>query len=209
MSSFLDKKIWQYLPTLGCILFLILITIASVNYPGGSQVNECEIGYCWVNNYLCDVIASVTHGELHHPYYKAGLAAMFCLCGGVSMCFVYFPKWLKLEGTWKPIIKWMGFISMICAMMIFTELHNVMIAIASILALPALFGIFVTLYQKRIMKVLYFGIFILILLILNNVIYYTDFMVSILPQLQKLSCLMVIFWMVFMNWFFVNQKHIT
>lgn len=199
----------QYLPTIGSILFIILITIASIKYPGGSQANEHEIGYCWYNNYLCDVIASVTHSELSHPYYKVGLAAMLCLCGGLSMFFFYFPEWLKLKGPWKPIIKWMGFISMICAMMIFTDLHNIMIAVASILALPALFGIFVTLYKKRIMPVLYFGIFILILLILNNVIYYTDYMVVILPQLQKISCLMVIIWMAYMNWLFVNNKHLT
>lgn len=209
MSFELNHKTLQYLPTVGSLLFLILISIASINYPGGSQVDESATGYSWVNNYLCDVIASESYNQTAHPYYKAGLAAMFCLCGGLSMFFFYFPYWLDLKNFWKPIIKWMGFISMICAMMIFTDLHNIMIAVASILALPALFGIYVTLYQQRIMAVLYFGIFILILLILNNVIYYTDYMVSILPQLQKISCLIVIIWMVYMNRLFIHRKEIN
>lgn len=206
MSYFLNKKPLQYFPTIGGVVFLILITITSINYPGGSQIEESTIGYSWVDNYLCDVIASEAYNGLPHPFYKLGLSAMFFLCGGLSMFFFYFPHWLKLEGPWNPIIKWMGFISMICAMMIFTDLHNIMIAIASILALPALFGIFVTLYQKRIMPALYLGIFILILLLLNNVIYYTDYMVSILPQLQKISCVIVIIWMISMNLLLIKRR---
>lgn len=209
MSSILNTKVIQYLPTIGCLLFLIFITIASINYPGGSQVNESAIGYNWVNNYLCDVIASESYNGTAHPFYKFGLAAMFCLCGGLSIFFYFFPQWLCLQGIWNPIIRWMGFFSMICAMMIFTDLHNIMIAIASILALPALFGIFLILYQKRIIFLLISGVFILLLLLLNNLIYYTDYFVSILPRLQKISCLIVIIWTIYMNWFFITKKHLT
>lgn len=196
----------QYFPTIAGIVFLILITVTSINYPGGSQIEGSTVGYSWVDNYLCDVIASEAYNGQPHPFYKLGLTAMFFLCGGLSMFFFYFPDWLKLKSYWNPIIKWMGFVSMICAMLIFTDLHNIMIAIASILALPALFGIFLTLYQKKIWSSLYLGIFILILLLLNNVIYYTNYMVSILPQLQKISCVIVIIWMASMNHLLINRR---
>ncbi len=203
MSSSLFNR-FQYLPTVGCCLFLILITISSVKFPGGSQADITAAGYSWTNNYLCDVIASKSHNGLEHPYYKSGLAAMICLCGGVSMFFFFFTDWMKVKGAWRFIIKWMGLISMICAMLIFTDLHNIMIAIASILALPALLGVFITLYRKQFFSYFFAGVLILILLLINNVIYYTDYMEHWLPQIQKISVLCVILWLVSMNRKFVK-----
>ena len=195
---------YQYLPTIGCVLFLIFITIASVQFPGGSQVDTSAVCYSWTHNYLCDVIASEAHNCLPHPYYKIGLLAMICLCGGISMFFFFFTDWMRVKGFWKFIIRWMGLISMICAMLIFTELHNIMIAVASILALPALTGVFITLYRRRLFSYFSCGIMILILMLINNLIYYTDYMIEWLPQIQKISVLCVITWLSIMNWKFVE-----
>lgn len=200
---------FQYLPTLGCCLFLLLITIASIKYPGGSQAVECSIGYSWDHNYLCDVIANVSHSDSHHHYHKVGLAAMICLCGGVSMFFFFFTDWMEVKGTWRFIIKWMGLISMICAMLIFTDLHNIMIAVASILALPALLGVFITLYRRKFYSYFWAGILILILLLINNIIYYTDYMEHWLPQIQKISVMCVIIWLIIMNWNLPSKNKLT
>lgn len=200
---------FQYLPTLGCCLFLLLITIASMKYPGGSQAVECSIGYSWDHNYLCDVIANVSHSDSHHHYHKVGLAAMICLCGGVSMFFFFFTDWMEVKGTWRFIIKWMGLISMICAMLIFTDLHNIMIAVASILALPALLGVFITLYRRKFYSYFWAGILILILLLINNIIYYTDYMEHWLPQIQKISVMCVIIWLIIMNWNLPSKNKLT
>lgn len=197
---------FQYLPILGCSLFLILITMASIHYPGGSQVDTTAEGYNWTNNYLCDVIASESYNKQAHPHYKSGLAAMVCLCAGISMFFFFFTDWMKVKGKWRFVIKWMGLISMICAMLIFTDLHNTMIAVSSVLALPALLGVFITLYRQRLFSYFSVGILILILLLINNVIYYTDFMLYWLPQVQKISVICVILWLVIMNWNFAKRE---
>ena len=207
VSQYLNR--YQYLPTVGCCLFLLLITIASINYPGGSEVEECSAGYSWVHNYLCDVIADVSHSNSHHHFHKVGLAAMICLCGGISMFFFYFPDWMKVQGPWRFVIKWMGLISMISAMFIFTDLHNIMIAVSSVLALPALLGVFNILYHRKLFLFFNAGILILILLVINNVIYYTDYMVQWLPQLQKLTCLAIIVWIMYMNWQLVQKANIN
>lgn len=206
-SQYLNR--FQYFPTVGCCLFLLLITIASINYPGGSEVDECSTGYSWVQNYLCDVIANVSHSNSHHHFHKVGLAAMISLCGGISMFFFFFTDWMKVKGPWRFVIKWMGLISMISAMFIFTDLHNIMIAVSSILALPALLGVFIILYRRKLFPFFYAGILILILLVINNVIYYTDYMVSILPQVQKLTCLTIIVWIMYMNWQLVQKENIN
>ena len=49
-------------------------------------------------------------------------------------------------------------------------------------------------------------ILILILLVVNNVIYYTDYMVQWLPQIQKISAICIVHWLVVMNWKFINLK---
>ena len=203
-SQYLNR--FQYLPTIGCILFLLLMTIASINYPGGSEVKECSIGYSWEDNYLCDVLADVSHSNDHHHFHRVGLAAMICFCGGISMFFFYFPSWMNVQGPWRFVIKWMGLISMIGAMLIFTNLHNIMIAVSSILALPALIGVFNILYRRRLFPFFFAGILILILLVINNVIYYTDYMVQWLPQIQKISAICIVHWLVVMNWKFINLK---
>lgn len=200
------KAYYHYSPIVGCSLFLILITFTAIQFPGGSYTENCTLGYSWSHNYLCDIIAIESYnGEWNHCY-RIGLAAMICLCWGISMFFFFFPEWLNVKGIWKFIIKWMGLVSMICAMLIFSELHNIMIAISSALALPALFGVFITLYRQRYFKYFYFGVFILVLLLINNVIYYTDFMEHWLPQIQKISVICVILWLVHMNVHFVKMK---
>ena len=122
------------------------------------------------------------------------------------MFFFYFPHWMNVQGTWRFVIKWMGLISMIGAMLIFTDLHNIMIAVSSILALPALIGVFNILYRRRLFPFFFAGILILILLVINNVIYYTDYMVQWLPQIQKISAICIVHWLVVMNWKFINLK---
>jgi len=196
----------HYIPTIGCCLFLLLISIASINYPGGTEIDMTTDGYSWEQNYLCDVVSDVSLSEQPHQYHRAGLAAMICLCGSIAMFFFFFTDWMSVEGKWKGIIRWMGLISMICAMLIFTDLHNTMIAISSIMALPALIGLFVILYQKREMKFIWIGVFIGILLFMNNYIYYTDIWIEALPQLQKITCLILVTWLVTMNLNFIDRK---
>ena len=199
------RSIMHYLPTMGCCLFLVFISIASLQYPGGTLADTSTVGYSWQQNYLCDVINTVAQNNLPHDYHRIGLAAMICLCGSISMFFFLFTDWMNVTGIWKIIIRWMGFVSMICAMMIFTDLHNTMIAVASILALPALVGVFVILYRKREIKFIWMGVFIALLLFMNNFIYYTDMGIVALPQLQKITCLILIAWLVKMNLTFTKK----
>jgi len=204
--SIRSSYLLQHIPTIGCCFFLLLIAIASANYPGGTQIDTSTRGYSWEQNYLCDVVGDTAYNDQPHQYHTLGLAAMVCLCGSIAMFFFFFTDWMEVTHYWKLIIRWMGLVSMICAMLIFTDLHNIMIAISTILALPALVGVFKVLYHKREMKFIWIGVFIAFLLFMNNFIYYTNIWLEILPQLQKITCLIVITWLITMNLNFV-QKH--
>ena len=202
-------NIIKWLPTVFCIIFLLLITIASIHYPGGSEFNTEDTVYRWNDNYICDITAPIATNRLENKYYRIAIAAMYFLSAAVAVFFMLLPYWLRITGCWKNIIRWMGMLSMIAAMLIFTDMHNVMIGIASVLALPPLMGVYYYLYKLKQKKFLNLGILILILLLINNAIYYSRGLVLFLPSLQKYTMIIVIFWLVWMNYHFNNREKIS
>ena len=44
------KSILVLIPIFGTILFVVLYIVATLLYPGGSQVDKNSIGFSWMNN---------------------------------------------------------------------------------------------------------------------------------------------------------------
>lgn len=67
-------------PILGVIIFVILYIIATLLYPGGSQIEKNAIGFSWVNNYWCNLLnESATNGQPNSAK-PVAMAGMFILC---------------------------------------------------------------------------------------------------------------------------------
>ena len=88
---------------------------------------------------------------------------------------------------------------MLFAVLIFTEFHDVMTSLSSLFGLLALVGIFKGLYESRLIRFIWAGVFCGVLMGLNNYIYYSNDYLYALPLVQKITFAFVLLWIVFLN----------
>jgi len=89
---------------------------------------------------------------------------------------------------------------MICAILVFTRYHSIMIALSSLFGLFTLVGIIIEVYSSKLTLLKIGGLFCILLLAVNNYIYYSRDWVDILPLLQKITFAIVLLWLIGINY---------
>ena len=84
---------------------------------------------------------------------------------------------------------------MIAAFLLLTKIdHDLAVNFSSSLGFVAMLGVLVALYQLKWSKLFAFGLFNLLLIALNNYLYYIISDLTYLPIVQKLTFLSFLFW---------------
>lgn len=191
--------------TFGIMLFPCLFLYAASLYPGGSQANLDSIGYDWVHNYWCNLLSiNAMNGlpNLARPY---AIFAMFLLCVSMAVFFYNFPKYLPITPFWNRTVQIAGVLSMLTAAFMFTNYHDLMTLIASFFGLFALIGIILGLRKNKKTSFIKTALGCMLLLGINNYIYYTQHFLTYLPLLQKITFAVVLVWICFLNASFAEK----
>ncbi len=199
-------RFYQYIPTIGIFLFYGLYVFSSTIYSGGSHADINAAGFDWISNYTCDLFH--THGlngELN-PARPIGLVAVVLICTGLGNFFFQFSQLMPMPLFWKRGIQITGTLCMICAVFIFTDLHHTMVPLASFFGLLALSGVIRGLLKNKYHTYLWAGAACIVLLILNNYCYYFDIITHILPLIQKISIVLVLTWVMRLNFELVSIR---
>jgi hypothetical protein len=181
-------------PLYGIVIFVGLYVIAAFFYPGGSQVDKNAKGFSWTNNYWCNLLSEYAINGTANPARPVALTAMCILCVALSFFWYLFPRYCFSNQVNRFVIQFSGMLSMAIATFLFTSLHDSVINIAGALGVVAIAGILFGLYKNRDRVLFWFGIFNLVLIILNNYVYYTNGMIIYLPVIQKFSFLSFLAW---------------
>jgi hypothetical protein len=189
-----NKSIWVLLPIFGTLLFAVLYVLATLFYPGGSQIDKNAIGFSWINNYWCNLLNEQAINGADNPARPIALIGMLILCLTLSFFWYLFPKNVAIKKTFKQIIQISGVVSMCIAMFLFTKFHDVVTNLASFFGVIALIGTFVVLYKIKWVGLFRFGLFNLLLVGLNNYVYYTKGLIIFLPLIQKVSFASFLIW---------------
>lgn len=183
------------IPIVGIILFAILYIIATLYYPGGSQIDKNSIGFSWQDNYWCNLLNDRAINGTINTAQPIALAAMGILCFSLIIFWNQFPKYTTLSNIWKSTIKIFGTGSMIIAFFLYTKYdHDLITNFASLLGLVAVFITFFALFRSRWLLLFYFGLFNTLLVLLNNFFYYNKELIYLLPVIQKVSFASVLIW---------------
>lgn len=186
-------------PIFGIALFILLYIIAATLYPGGSQADPTVKGFSWVNNYWCNLLNQNAINGLPNPARPAAITGMIILCFSLSFFWFVFPQYIECKKSVRMGIQISGTLSMIATLFLFTALHDAIINIAGFFGLIAILGTFAGLYKRRWRYLLYFGIFNLLLIALNNYVYYTKGLIVYLPVIQKVSFVSFLSWICCIN----------
>ena len=193
------NPILYYLPTISVALFVVLYMISSAYYPGGSYAFPEQEGFSWTYNYWCNLLSKYAiNGELN-PARPYALAGTVFLCGGIGSFFALYTKYFSLHLFWQRITETVGIGSMVSAVFLFTEYHDLVLTIAGVLGGIALIGTMRALYADRAFVMFWLGGLCLFLILANSYLYFGNFLSDFLPLLQKITMLVTILWIVSLN----------
>ena len=204
-----NNKFQLVLPIAGIIAFAFLYVLASMQYPGGSQADPQSMGFSWMNNYFCNLLnETAINGKpnLGQPF---ALASLLVLALSLALFWWSFPHYLPLSQFQTRMIRITGVSSMIIACHLFTNInHDLITNTASLFGLIAILTSMWALYQNKRTAIVVFGLLNLVLVLINNWLYYDASLIKYLPLVQKISFASVLIWIIWINmyWFFSNRK---
>jgi hypothetical protein len=194
------SKILLLLPIAGIIVFVALYVLAALQYPGGSQANSKSIGFSWMDNYFCNLLNQTAINGRPNQGQPIALVSLMVLALSLGLFWWNFPKLLSINKTQTKIIRLSGVSSMIIACLLFTNLHHDLITnTASLFGLIAILTAMWVLYQNKQLYIFVFGLFNLLLVLVNNWLYYDPSLIKYLPLVQKISFAAVLIWIICIN----------
>ncbi len=188
------------IPLFGTVLFATLYFIATLNYPGGSQFDKNAVGFSWANNYWCNLLNDHAINGQFNTAQPIALAALLILCFSLTFFWFQFPKYTLLSKYGKLTIQICGTLAMTSGILLFTNLdHDFITNLASLFGLIAMTGTLFGLHKNGWKMLYYFGLFNLLLVGLNNFLYYNKDLIVYLPLVQKITFATFLFWICFID----------
>ncbi|WP_147201882.1 hypothetical protein [Segetibacter aerophilus] len=197
------------LPTFGVLVFSILYIVSTLLYPGGYQENKQSKGFSWLHNYWCNLLdENAINGAVNsaRPY---AMTAMFILCATLAVFWFLFARRINFSKSIRRLITFSGIASMTITMFLFTSFHDAVINVAGGFGLIALAGTYAGLYKKRSYPLFVMGLFNLLLIIVNNILYYSAGLLKYLPVVQKITFLFFLTWICLIDIFVLKKLHIA
>ncbi|POY39301.1 hypothetical protein C3K47_02045 [Solitalea longa] len=190
-----QKNIWLLAPTFGTILFVVLYVVATLFYPGGSQVDKSSIGFSWINNYWCNLLNENAINGRHNPAKPIAMTGMFVLCLTLTNFWFLFSRHINIGKSIRLVIQISGAIAMTIAFFLFTNInHDIVTNLASTFGFIATVGTFIGLYKTKWYGLFAFGLLNILLIGLNNYLYYNNGLIIYLPIVQKISFATFLIW---------------
>jgi len=180
---------------IGIVFSLVLLVIAAIYYPGGSQIDKNSIGYDWKNNYMSNLFSPKAVNGLDNASRPWAMAGMFFLCTSCAIFFTSFSKRIP-PGAAAGIIKYSGAGAALFVFLTVTPYHDLMIGLSSTCILIAIFYLSVIILKSKLLFFKFLSIACLVTLYLCIYMYYTRSFLNLLPIMQKVCFLTILTWMV-------------
>jgi len=193
-KSVLKNNKWILIPLFGTLLYTLLYFIASRYYPGGSQFDKNSIGFSWTQNYWCNLLNVYAINGQPNPARPIALIASVVLCLTLIIFWWLFPLFVEFKKTIRLIIQVSGFISMTIGLFLFTSFHDVLINVATFFGLGAIAVTFFGLFKLRWKKLFGMGVINILLVVINNTLYYNSGLTHFLPVVQKITFSFFLLW---------------
>ena len=190
----------KHLTAICLALALLFLAIASFLYPGGSQADSHSTGYDWTNNYLCNLFDAKGMNGAANPGMIWAFIGMFFMCLGCGIFFYRVSTKIRHRSS-SMIIRYAGMAAMFFAFWVITPYHNIMVTIAVTFAMIAIFYLSVFVFMSRSVIFKLLTLLCLISLYFTAFLYYSSTWLEILPITQKLNFLIILVWILGLEYF--------
>lgn len=200
MNNHSKEEPWLLIPIAGILLFMVLYVIATFYYPGGSTLKPTHQGFDWINNYWCDLIARYAKNGDWNQARTIALTAMIILFSSLALFWFYLPRLFHERKAFTLLIRYTGSVSMFILIFIFTGYHDSVIGIGTSISAIPLTATLIELYRHKFKRLYYLGLICVLLIVLNFIIYITEWGVIALPFIQKITLLVFLIWILLTDW---------
>ena len=199
MKPNLEKHNYLFLSItwIGLLCFVLFFILGAEYYPGGSNVNPKSVGFNWLTNYWSELLGNhAKNGQLNtaRPF---GITGAISLALTLSVFWIFIPSKLKLVDGYKRIIQSAGLLAMICSVLIFGQAHDVCITLSVMFGSIAFLLLLIGLWNSNYHFLFWWCLLCLALILLNTVIYLTNWKINSLAALQKITFVIGIAWTAF------------
>ncbi|HVK47395.1 MAG TPA: hypothetical protein VM488_06125 [Pseudobacter sp.] len=181
-------------PAFGSLIFCVLYLVAAYRYPGGSQLDQQSIGFSWTQNYWCNLLSETAINGLPNNSRPVAMVAMIVLAITLIYFWYFFPVQAGFAKPARILIQASGAAAMLTGLFMSGEWHDMIINLASLFGLIAIAGTFAGLYKLKWNILLWFGVLNLLLVGLNNYLYYIVDLRYYLPLVQKITFFSFLLW---------------
>ena len=178
----------------GLILFVLFYVFAALQYPGGSRIHPNETGFSFWNNYLCDLLDINAVNGLPNPARYYSRIALFVLCLGLMLFWYYVPRLFVQKKGNGIAIRATGMGSMLITLFMNDSNHDVVVRVAGIFGAVALILLMAQLLKTGHIALFRFGLFCLLIFLVNYYIYETSIYLDTLPVIQKITFISFLSW---------------
>jgi hypothetical protein len=195
----------------GLIIALILLFIATLNYPGGSIKNEVSVGFDWVNNYISNLLNPQAVNGMVNTARPWAVAGVLFLSASFGLFFIQFSNKIKVKSA-ANVIKYGGILATLCAFLIvFPSLHDIMVTLSATCTLLVFFYITVFLFKSKFHFLKIYSLLSISFFYVVTYMYSTRSYVEYLPIMQKAIHLVQIVWVLALEYFTKEEdfQHIT
>lgn len=175
------------IPLFGICLFLLLYVLAAALYPGGSNTEQISRGFSVANNYWCDLMANNAKNGLANPARPVAITGWVILCFSLGLFWIYLPGLFTVKNINHKIIQYAGTLTAAIAIFSFTRFHDAVINLAGVFGTITSVAAFIELKKEKYYALLGMAMFCYILGVINYFSYTTEYLVSKLPLLQKVT----------------------
>ncbi|MFT3677732.1 MAG: hypothetical protein QM781_17705 [Chitinophagaceae bacterium] len=195
MTKKKEYNYWLLTPLFGTILFAVLYLLAAYFYPGGSQADANAPGFSWINNYWCNLLNEKAINGQVNPARPIALLAMIVLSSTLSAFWLLFAGRSSTGKVLKFVIGASGILSMAAGFFLFTATdHDLVTNLASAFGLLAVIGTLIGLYTMKWRGLFAYGLANLVLVAVNNYVYYNKGLLLYLPVIQKITFAAFLIW---------------
>ena len=113
----------NHFPTMGVIIALALLFIATTQYPGGSQHDANAVGFHWQHNYLSNLVSPKAVNGADNTARPWAVAGVLVLCAAMGFCFFRISKKLPSKGGAAAVTRYSGISAMAASALLATPLH--------------------------------------------------------------------------------------
>jgi len=185
---------------LGIIISLVLLFIATLYYPGGSQHDINSIGYDWKNNYISNLLGEEAVNGADNASRFWAIPGVFFFSISSALFFIKCSKKIP-DKTASKVIKYFGVGAAIFAFLTATPYHDTMVTIADTLSLVSIFYITVFTFKSKLHFSKILSVIYMLATYCSTYIYYTSSYLEVLPIMQKVTFALSIIWILWLEYF--------